>query len=78
MVSKNFNLRIRNAQTETLLFDKGATVSIISLKIAQENNLTINKLDKPHNIVEASGTQLDIVGSCTFFEKVWMLGRPRY
>ena len=65
------------AQTETFLFDTGATVSMIGLIIAQANDLTINKIDTPRNIVEASGTQLDIVGSCTIYVKLEVLGKTK-
>ena len=53
---------IKAALTETFLFDMGATVSIIGQQVATDNHLSVNKLDSPRNIVEASGAKLDIIG----------------
>ena len=73
LVSKNMDFRA--AQSETFLFDTWATVSIIGLQVAKDNELLVNKLDTPCNIVEASGSRLDIVGSCELFVKLAVLGK---
>ena len=35
----------------------------------------MNKLDTPHNIVEASGSRLDIIGKCKLFVNLPVLGK---
>ena len=59
------------------MFDTGATVSIIGLQVAKDNWLKVNKVKTPHNIVEASGGKLDIVGQCELFVKLAVLGRTK-
>ena len=53
-----------------------ATVSIIGLQVAKDNKLLVNKLDTPRNIVEATGSRLDIVRSCELFMKLKVLSGP--
>ena len=56
-------LRTRsNKSQESFLFDTRATVCIIGLQVAKDNNLKISKLKSPRNIIEVSGAPLDIVG----------------
>ena len=75
-VSKNTNFRSNQAQ-EIFLFDAGATLSIIGLQVAKDNGLQIIKVKTPRNIIEASGTKLDIVGQCEFFVKLQVLGETK-
>ena len=55
------SLDFRKALNEVFLFDTGATVSIIGQQVAIDNHVSVNKLDNPCNIVEASGSRLDII-----------------
>ena len=66
LISKNMDFR--TSLNETFLFDTGATVSIIGLEVAKDNKLLVYKL-------EASGSRLDIVGSCELFVKLKVLGK---
>ena len=70
-ISKDVDFR--KALTEIFLFDEGVTVSIIGQQVAIDNHLSVNKLDTPQNIVEASGSRLDIIGKCEFFVKLPVL-----
>ena len=72
-ISKNIDFR--KALTEILFFDTGATVSIIGQQVAIDIHLSVNKLDTPHNIVEASGSRLDIIGKCKLFVNLPVLGK---
>ena len=56
-ISKDTNFRSNQSQ-EQFLFDTGATVCIIGLEVAKDNNLKISKLTRPRNIIEASGRHL--------------------
>ena len=57
-ISKDTNFR-SNKSRESFLFDTGATVCIIGLEVAKDNNLKISKLTSPRNIIKASGAQLE-------------------
>ena len=48
-ISKDTNFR-SNKSRESFLFDTGATVCIIGLEVAKDNNLKISKLKSPRNI----------------------------
>ena len=67
-VSKNMDFR--NSRCETFLFDTGAGISIIGEAIARDNRIRVIKLKTPRKIVEASGNELDIIGSCEIFCKI--------
>ena len=75
-ISKNTNFRSNQARN-TFLFDTGATVCIIGLEVARDNNLKISKLKSPRNIIEASGAKLDIVGQWEFYIKLSLLGKTK-
>ena len=61
---------LRDSRCETFLFDTGAGVSIIGEAIAKDNRIQVFKLKTPRKIVEASGNELDIIGSCEIFCKI--------
>ena len=73
-ISKDTNFR-SNKSRESFLFDTGATVCIIGLEVAKDNNLKISKLKSPRNIIKASGAPFDIVGECNFYIKLSVLGK---
>ena len=60
----------RNARYKVFLFDSGAGVNIIGETIAIDNKIKVYKLQQKHQIVEASGYLLDIIGSCEIFVKI--------
>ena len=47
--------------TESFLIDSGASLNIIGLTAAKENQLKITKLKTARKVIEASGNQLDII-----------------
>ena len=49
-ISKDTNFR-SNKSRESFLFDTGATVCIIDLDVAKDNNLKISKLKSQRNII---------------------------
>ena len=53
-----------------LPFRHRAGVSIIGEAIAKDNKIQVFKLKTPQKIVEASGNQHDIIGSCEIFCKI--------
>ena len=67
-MSKNVDFRI--SRCETFLSDTGAGISIIGEAIARDNRIQVIKLQNPRRIVEASGSELDIIGSCEIFCKL--------
>ena len=69
------SLDFSKALTEVFLFDTGASVSIIGQQVAIDNQLHVNQLNTPHNIVEASGAKLDIIGESEFYVKLPVLGK---
>ena len=64
-----------NIRREVFLFDPGAGVSIIGEAIAKDNKIKVYKLKTPRKIVEASGNELDIIGSCEIFCKETQVSR---
>ena len=43
--------------------------------MAKDNGLKMSKLSTPHNIIEATGGKLDIVGQCECYVKFQVLGK---
>ena len=67
------SIDFRDTRDEVFLFDTGAGVSIIAEAIAIDNKIKVYKLRTPHQIVEASGNALDIIGSCEIYCKIPIL-----
>ena len=60
----------RNSRCDTFLFDTGAGFSIIGEAIARYNRIQVIKLKTPWKIVEGSGNECDINGSCEISCKI--------
>merc|ERR1711888_421743 len=71
------NTDFRTSNLETLLFDSGASVSIMGEIMARENKLTIRRLSKLRNVHEASGAKLDIIGTADMFVKIRAIGKAK-
>ena len=72
-ISKSVDFR--KALTEIFLFDTRATVSIIGRQVTIGNQLSVNKLYTPRNIVETSGSRLDIIGKYKFLSSYQCWGK---
>ena len=64
------SIDFRDTRSEVFLFDTGAGVSIIGEAIAKDNKIKVYKLKTPRKIVEASGNELNIIGSCEIYCKI--------
>ena len=56
--------------SESFFPDTGATLNIIGLQVARDNQLRITKLKAARRIVEASWNTLDIIGEKYFYVKL--------
>ena len=59
--------------TESFLPDSGASLSIIGLTAAKENNLKITRPKTTRKVIEASGNELHVIGVTELYTRLDVL-----